>query len=346
VRLVVDSDVLAAPRSGVGVYLTELLSRLEHTLQIERRTTASTQAPGAERRSVEKRSFVRQLPLAYDLRQALLGMPPTKALFFAPNFILPPKALARGPRVVTVHDLIFFDHPEWADATRGGFLRRALPATVKGADAIIAVSEQTKRELDERFGVGQKTHVIANGIRRWSLQRSRTPRGVLCLGNIEPRKDPLTLLYAHRALPAELRVQHPLTFVGGALDVAYAKRLTTALDPPNARWVGSLSDDALQLLVAEAALVVTPSRAEGFGIVPLEMAAAGVPVVSADITITKELLGSYGDYYEVGNVESLRSVLHNALRAPKTPDATALYQRYAWDQSAAQHLELFKSLGG
>ena len=45
---------------------------------------------------------------------------------YAPNFVLPPSVMARGPKVVTVHDLIFAEHPEWADATRGAFLRREL----------------------------------------------------------------------------------------------------------------------------------------------------------------------------------------------------------------------------
>ena len=51
---------------------------------------------------------------------------------------------------------------------------------------------------------------------------------VLCLGNLEPKKDVLTATFAHRLLAPELRRAHPLVIVGHALAADYAREIVTA----------------------------------------------------------------------------------------------------------------------
>lgn len=342
-QLTVDVDVLNAPQSGVGVYASEILARLSKDFVVERRTTSS--APAARATKSQLRGLIRRVPFAYDLRRLALGWPPTRSLFWGPNFLLPPGPLLLGPTVVTVHDLLFAEHPEWADPIRGAFLRRELPKTLANSDAVIVTTLRTKQAVAERYGVDlfDRTHVIPLGVRdllaMHGLARSKAPSTILCVGNIERRKDPLTLLHAHRQLAAAERRDRPLVFVGGALDEAYAEELTRALDPPYSRWVRDADGHALAVFLSEAALLVAPSLAEGFGLVPLEAAAAGVPVIAADLAVTRELLGNGASYFPPGDAAALAALL----RSP--PTSTRLPKAYSWEVAAARHAELFTALG-
>ena len=365
--IVVDASVLSAPKSGVGVYLSELLARLTtefaHDFALTLRPEPATEKGpgslsrkgtgedfGAKRDRGAIRGLVRRVPGAYAARQVAIGWPPTRALFWGTNFVLPPKWLARGMTVVSVHDLLFVEHREWADKTRGAFLRRALPGTLDRADAIIVSTARTKRTLIDRYGsdLADRTYVVANGIRTLGdTAPDPNARAVVCVGNIELRKDPMCLLDAHRALPPHVRREHPLIFAGGALDDAYAAAFARALDPPHARWLGTIDDAALADLLRSARVLVTPTRAEGFGIVPLEALAAGVAVLASDIAVTRELAGDLPSYFPPGDVAALTALLGAALERPRTPsdaERQALRRKYDWNAVAARHAEIFKTL--
>ncbi len=342
VSLIVDAEVLGAPRSGIGVYLEQVLEHLDPGFQIHKRASAAS--GGAERARLKQ--LVRRVPGAYSVRRTLIGWPPVPddAVFFAPNFLLPPWPLVRGRAAITVHDLVFFDHPEWADRTRGRVLRQGLGASIARADAIIVTNRAMKDALHARFGCGDKTRVIGLGIRQLMLPERTLEdvRPIVAVGNFEPRKDPLTLLHAHRALPPALRRAHPLWLCGQPLDPAYARRLTLALDPPCSR----IEPDMLFAL-AHAAVCVQPSVAEGYGLVPLEALGAGVPVVASDLAITRELCSDLASYFPPGDAATLARVLEHAVASPRPPserERRALLTRHDWREVGHQHSELFREL--
>jgi len=84
-------------------------------------------------------------------------------LYHATEHLLP--YLPNIPTVLTVHDLIFEEYPEHHTRLNRLFLRTAMPLFVKAADAIIAVSQQTRRDLIARYQTPpEKIHVIYEGL--------------------------------------------------------------------------------------------------------------------------------------------------------------------------------------
>lgn len=327
--LYVDCDVLASPASGVAVYLREVLAGLSGEV-VRRPEHAAVGAP--------QRSWLRKVPGAYALRAWRQAWPlvPREAIFWSPNFLLPPLSPARS--VVTVHDTIFWDTPQWADPVRGAFFRRHLPGTLRRASRVIVPSHagaERLRELEPRAHIS----VIPWGVRMLAV-RPAERRSVLYFGNIEPRKDVETLVRAYARLPAAVRAAHPLVVAGHASDARYADSLGVTITKRP-------SDAVLAQLVAEAAVVVSPSRAEGLGLTPLEALVAGAPVVVSDIAIARDVLGDAADYFPVGDAEALCVLLAARLREPRSPSAAvraALAERFSWAACAQAHAELFASL--
>ena len=111
------------------------------------------------------------------------------------------------PSVVTVHDLTFFDHPEWHERTKVAYFRRIIPPAVQHADAIVAVSAFTAAGLRDRFGPTAPVYVAPHGVdhdrfrtdaapdddRRLSGIGVRPPY-LAFVGLLEPRKDVPTLV--------------------------------------------------------------------------------------------------------------------------------------------------------
>jgi len=354
-QLIVDCSVLRSPASGVGIYVNEILRRL-HRDKIDvvarPKLTASRQSESSPSSLV---SFVRQLPGAYRLRNLALGWPPLKKdeLFWAPNFLLPGWPLVPPRGVVTIQDLIFVDHPTWADPVRSRFFLRQLPSTLTTATRVIITTQATGAALLRHF----KSHLSAEklvciplGIRTLATNtgsENSHEEAVVAYGNLEPRKDFLTLIKAHQNLLPALRRRHPLVITGYPLDRSYARRLVAACDPPHARIENRLHDEALGSLVHRSKVVVAPSLAEGFGLVPLEAYVAGAPVIAADIAVTRELLGDLIRYFNPGDISSLVAALTDALgdRArPSADERNKIAEKFSWEKTAAAHEKLFLSL--
>ena len=112
---------------------------------------------------------------------------------------------ARVPLVVTVHDLAVLRHPETFNRWTREYSRAAVPAVVRAARLVIAVSEFTRRELRELLRVPEeRVRVVPNGVER--VFGADGPRAdgdyVLAVGTLEPRKNLARLAEAARAATA------------------------------------------------------------------------------------------------------------------------------------------------
>ena len=355
VVLHVDCDVFRSLASGMGVYLYEILRRLDpsrvHVVCRGPQAPAWQETPGAN-----LRRRLRKLPGAYWARQIKAGWPPVprNAVFWAPNYFLP-WPFTPALSVVTVQDLIFVRHPEWVDKARGTYFRRALARTLARATKVIVTTEHVASEVLELYAgliSREKIAVIPMGIRRLEEPKEAPEswwNAVVSYGNIEPRKDVLTLVRAHQKLSASLRRKHPLLVTGYPLDPSYSDQVELAVDPPLSQVLPRLNDSRLGGLVSRSALVVFPSLAEGFGLGPLEALSLGAPVLASDLRVTRELLGDKVKYFGPGNVSDLSARLEECLLCPERPsvaDREALQEKFSWDRAARLHEALFMEAAG
>jgi glycosyltransferase involved in cell wall biosynthesis len=325
VRVAVDATPLIGPRTGVGRYVAGLVPAL----------TALPDPPDIVLTAFTVRGLAnvprypgtstsgRRLPArALQACWARGPLPPVEWLsgradvFHATNFVLPPTRRAVG--VVMVHDLGFVQH---ADTVSAASLRyqTLVPRSVHRAAVVLTPSETTATEvaayfsldparvLATRLGVDPAWSAATAPATAWLHERGLPERYLLFVGNREPRKNLPMLLQAHAALRAQLPDTPPLVLVGppgwGAeLDISAAV-------PGSVVVAGYLTDAELPRVVAGAAALVLPSRAEGFGLPALEALACGVPVVVSDLPVLREVTGGLARYVPVGDAEELAAAL-------------------------------------
>lgn len=220
------------------------------------------------------------------------------ALLHCPAAIGPSRG--KVPLVVTVHDLLALEHPEWFAPANALQQRLVLLRLTRRARAVIVPSRATRDALLERGGAEpERVHVVPFGVGapfspgpvdEAALERLGVRRPyVLTVATLQPRKN----LEAALAAQAQLGHRVQLVVAGGRgwADDALAARLSGV---DGVVLTGRVSDAELVTLQRGAACLVHPSRHEGFGFPPLEAMACGTPVVCVDGGAVPELVGDAG----------------------------------------------------
>jgi glycosyltransferase involved in cell wall biosynthesis len=285
-------------------------------------------------------------------------------LFHATDHLLP--RLSRVRSVFTLHDLIFRFYPETHKPLNRWFLTFMMPRFLQAADAVIAVSESTKRDAVRLYGIDEtKIKVIYEGVnprffpaspeaisvvrQKYSLSDSF----ILSVGTIEPRKNLTALLEAYRVVRdggGEFR----LVIVGkkGWLYEGFFRRLRELGLEQEVVFPGFVFDEDLTAFYSAADLFVFPSLYEGFGLPVLEAMACGAPVITSNTSSLPEVAGDAALLIDPNSIEALtdamKSVMENKqlrdqLRA-KGPKQAA---KFNWESAARETLAVYASvLGG
>ena len=229
---------------------------------------------------------------------------PDATLFHATEHLLLP--LRDIPTVLTVHDLIFRRYPRHHKPLNRWYLNATMPLFCRRADHIIAVSEQSKRDVMAAYGVSaDKITVIYEAADprfrpqspdRVAEVRSRyglPERYLLFVGTIEPRKNLGRLLFAFERLRAE-NLTDALVIVGkrGWLYEDFFARLEQSPARRAVLFPGFVPDADLPAIYAGAQALAFPSEFEGFGLPVLEAMACGTPVVCSNTSSLPEIVGA------------------------------------------------------
>src|SRR5579883_2378982 len=164
-RVAVDVAAAVNQKAGIGRYARGILGALAEISADDWFLQLAPRANGAPYQGPPPRPFARgrrvQLPVTERYlwilwHQLNLPLPPDLLaprldVFYNPDFVLP--ALAYAPGVCTVHDLGFITVPDCAFPKLREFLLRAVPWTLRRSRRVIAVSEQTRRDLVTLLGV-------------------------------------------------------------------------------------------------------------------------------------------------------------------------------------------------
>jgi len=279
----------------------------------------------------------------------------------APTPLAPPVARHGHSLVVTVHDTVPWTHPETLTRRGAAWHRRVITRAVRDANAIVVPTSAVSAELSQYSPPSARVHVIGHGVPRSLAEppaeeavrevraRLRLPeKYVLAVGTVEPRKG-LTVLVDALTRPAAPDL--PLVIVGpsgwGSVDLG-----TRGLPADRLRLLGRLTDAELAVVLHEAAVLVAPSLAEGFGLPLLEAMAAGVPVVHSDAPALVEVAGGTGVIVRRNDpaalAAALRTVFADETRtASRVAAARQRAAKFTWAHAAEQlwhlHLELYQA---
>ena len=214
-----------------------------------------------------------------------------------------PKGMHKShiPSVVTIHDLIFMRYPEFYNLIDCKIYFKKVKYACQAADKIIAISDQTKRDIETFFHVSPgKVELIYQPVApaffekqdiSYIHEKYGLPENfILAVGTLEPRKNQLALLQAvHRA-----GIEAPLVFVGKQ-NASYVAEMKRFIDEKGmkarVRFLSGVPEEELAGLYQCAAFSVYISVFEGFGLPVIEAMASGCPVLTSTVSVLPETAG-------------------------------------------------------
>lgn len=276
-------------------------------------------------------------------------------VFFNPSHEIPAFVPKKTRVVSTVHDLAFLRFPV-AYSPKGQRRQKiAIARAVKRADRLLAISEATKRDLTELvhadptkivvtpLAVNGGDFAVTSEKQEEVLQRYRLSpqRYLFYVGRLETKKNIVTLLRAFAELKRELGVGHPLELVLAGKWGYGAESIKQTLEVNNngVHVLGFTPQEDIVSLYSGALAFCFPSLYEGFGMPVLEAAAAGAPVIAADIPALREVMGDAALFVAPLDVTGWttamrRMVFESPLRAQCVEKGAARVAAYSWEQTA------------
>lgn len=370
--LSVGIDVSAIPDDprGAGRYVIELVTALDRRdnldlrLQTRRRDGDrwAAMAPGAETRRVVPDDRGRRMVWEQAAGPRFVDRWGID-VHHGPHYTMP--EWARLPKVVTVHDLTFFDHPEWHEKVKVPIFRRAIRVAARHAAEIICVSAPTARRLRELLDPQCDVHVVEHGIDHDAFRPPEPDEAdnvadaaalaaigvhssyLAFLGTLEPRKDVVTLVKAFDALAGD----HPdlqLVVAGGSGwgNERFEHALVASPNRDRILRTGYLDQGVVPALLRRAAAVVYPAIEEGFGLPALEALACGAPLVTTKGSVMEEIADGAANVTPPGDVAALASTLdvllcREGIAGEQRALGLAVAARHTWDETAAGHERVY-----
>ncbi|MGC9952028.1 MAG: glycosyltransferase family 1 protein [Bryobacteraceae bacterium] len=286
-------------------------------------------------------------------------MAPPDGIFHATKLLYPPRHLHL---TATLHDMTCWLLPELHQPANVAAEKRFAERVWKRSAGLIAVSESTRRDavtvlhlnpeiiqviypgVAERF-FEAAAETGASARLKYGLRRPYA----LYVGTVEPRKNLDRLLDAWQALHASVREQFDLVVAGpeGWQSAGTMARLRAPT--PGLRYLAYVPEPDLPGITAGATVFVYPSLYEGFGFPVAQAMAAGVPVITSNLSSLPEVTGGAAALIDPQSPAELRAALDRLLTSPSTRAQQAAAgriqaQRFRWDTCAKQSVEFFERL--
>jgi glycosyltransferase involved in cell wall biosynthesis len=270
--------------------------------------------------------------------------------------------------VVTIHDLTFFDHPEWHVRSKALLFRRAIARAARDAGALICVSEVTAERLQALCEVRAPIVVAPHGVDherftpiepgpgtdRSALQAIGVPVDqplIVFVGTLEPRKGVAPLVAAFDEVAGIHR--DAILVLGGQMGWGLEeteRALAAAQHRERIILTGYLPDDAVPALLRQAAVVAYPALEEGFGLPALEALACGAPLITTEGTAMAEVARGAARLVRPGDAPMLAAALEEALGGSEADpaaeerraDGLTVAAERTWAASASRHLEAYQ----
>ncbi|MEO7275245.1 MAG: glycosyltransferase family 1 protein [Vicinamibacterales bacterium] len=283
-------------------------------------------------------------------------------LLFSPY--LPVPAVPGISVVLTVHDLIALDHPEWfADESVRRFFDGPLRASAAAASHLITGSEVAADDIARHYGTERARITVVPHAAATSFapgvpvdrERTRALIGadpfILSVATLEPRKNLDRLVEAFAAVRGRDPQRRLRLVLVGRLGWNCAPLLEQIAASPyrgDILHLGHVDDEALIDLYRACDAFAYVSLAEGFGLPVLEALACGVPVVTSDIPVLREVAGDAAIYCDPHDVAAIAeavwtAVSDTALASRLRGAAVSRAATFDWDRTAAATEAVFES---
>lgn len=366
IDLLVNVRHLAGPRTGIEVYMEELLGALGRTGQVH--ITAISWAPlGLNLPNVREVVPALRPELAglratlwklwfdqwYSLRAVV---PPHPVLVHGMDGFLPYSLRRRDRCVATVHDLGWQVHPELYDRKLRLMYGALFPWVLRRADRFIAVSRYTADDLIRRAAVpASKIDVVYHGLdpvfaasdREHQSSASASPY-FLAVGGVSPRKNTRRLIEAFTRWRARggHRTGYQLRITGTSLDRDFAQNGADL--PEGVSLLGYVDKAELPGLYGGAAGFLYPGIYEGFGLPIIEAMACGAPVVTSSTGAAPEVAGGAAILVDPFAIDSIEAGIERVTVSEEVLRLRALgserVRLFNWSAAAEATIETYRKV--
>ena len=269
-------------------------------------------------------------------------------------------AVGRVPQVVTIHDLNYLVHPEAHFGARALGMRALVPLAARRSERVIVPSCSTMNDVVKRLGIAAgRVDVVPEGIGQAPLasagngQAAREKLGAegrsiaLSVSAKRPHKNLARLMGALASIPPARR---PLLVMPGYRTPHEDELRTLAHElglADDVRFLGWVSEEALNDLYAACDVFVFPSLYEGFGLPVLEAMARGVPVAVSERSSLPEVAGDAALMFDPEDERAIAGAIERVLSDPALAGRlrAAGLQRaalFTWDATAAATAEVYR----
>ena len=366
-RVGIEITPLNNAPTGVGYYVRHLLEQLSKLPDPPEYAcfASGLRAPDTSGLAITHRRLPMPTRLLYMCWEKT-GVPRVDRLlggvdvYHAVNYVLPPVAKAR--RVLSIHDLCFLRHPEWASPKIVGPFRRTIRQHAHQADRVIACSESTKKEIVDLLELPEnRIRVIYDAADNMfqPVEANRARQQVaqvlgishpffLFVGTLEPRKNLGGLLEAF----SRAKVPHHLVIAGGSgwkSSELRVQALSLSIED-KVHFTGYIHDRALfPALYSAATAFLFPSWYEGFGLPVLEAMACGCPVIASNTTSMPEVGGDAMLYAAPEDANAWTTAIQQAaedesLRNDMRRKGLEQALKFSWRRCAEETMECYRSV--
>ncbi len=256
----------------------------------------------------------------------------------------------KRPYVVTVHDMIHERFPEsFSPSDPTARFKREI---VERADHIIAISESTRRDLIDMYGLGDdRVSVVYHGATCDSgvttPVRGLPERYILFVGDRNRYKNFSRLAEAFAAISSRYP-ELQLVCTGRPFNKHETAQFDSLGITSRVKHF-FVSDSQLRYLYAHADLFVFPSLFEGFGFPVLESFAAGCPIVLSNTSSLPEIAGDGGVYFDPTSVDDMSDAIVRVLddrdlRQAMTRRGHEIVKQFTWQRTATLTADIYRSL--
>jgi glycosyltransferase involved in cell wall biosynthesis len=365
-RIGIDVSILSeSERTGVEKYCLELVGALgrlktghEFHLFSHRTLNRKIGLPETlkvhEGRASGKLAVWRELHLPSRLEKERINV------FHSPVTALPMRSKVK--KVTTVHELTWLSAPGHQSGLSALPHRARLAYAAHAADAVIAVSSDTRNSIERVYpDLAGRTVVIPHGVsedfrripeRKLARQLSRyglreTPY-LLCVGRLDKKKNLPALAEAFQQARYDLPVGTQLVFVGkkGDLDQRDLWRLEK-IDGVQITYY--VPQDDLIALMNGALMLVHPAAHEGFGLPALEAMACGTPVIAARRGGIVEVTGDAARLFDPDNPDEFAATIifvatDEEFREELRDRGIERAAKFTWRRTAERTLAVYESV--